>query len=234
LKSKYVGGELEIFSLAQNWKNYWRTKISPFLGDRVLDVGAGIGSNLTLLWKKPSYWLCIEPDADFLVEILTKARLLGAAEYVEVANCCISELVAKDRLFDTIIYIDVLEHIEHDSIELEMASRLLMPNGHLIVLSPAYQWLYSPFDTAVGHFRRYTRNQLISCSTRSLTLIKSEYLDSIGILPGLLNKLILKKHIPTPREVMFWDKIVVPISIVVDKLTFNTFGRTVYAIWTKK
>jgi 2-polyprenyl-3-methyl-5-hydroxy-6-metoxy-1,4-benzoquinol methylase len=62
--------------------------------------------------------------------------------------------------FDTIIYLDVLEHIADDRAELACAARLLSPQGCVIVLSPAHQFLFSPFDQAVGHYRRYSRATL--------------------------------------------------------------------------
>ena len=57
---------------------------------------------------------------------------------------------------DTILYIDVMEHIAGDRQEMADAAARLRPGGHLIVLSPAHQWLFSPFDEAIGHYRRYT------------------------------------------------------------------------------
>ena len=57
--------------------------------------------------------------------------------------------------FDTILYVDVLEHIADDAAELARARRLLTPEGNLVVLAPAHQSLFSPFDAAVGHYRRY-------------------------------------------------------------------------------
>lgn len=66
----------------------------------------------------------------------------------------------RDSRFDTILYIDVLEHIADDRAELVEAARRLNPGGYLVVLSPAHQWLFTAFDAAIGHVRRYTAKSL--------------------------------------------------------------------------
>ena len=59
-----------------------------------------------------------------------------------------------DKKYDTILYIDVLEHIEDDYAEIKHAMGLLTSGGRIIIVSPAHNWLYNPCDKAVGHFRR--------------------------------------------------------------------------------
>jgi len=59
----YVGDELSLFAQARNWKNYWSRKLEPFIEGSVLEVGAGIGSNLELLRKDQQPWVALEPDA---------------------------------------------------------------------------------------------------------------------------------------------------------------------------
>ena len=89
--------------------------------------------------------------------------------------------------FDTIMYIDVLEHIDNDREELSRAASHLRPDGHLIVLAPAHQRLFSPFDTAIGHFRRYNRPMLRTISPASLRLERMRYLDCAGLILSAAN-----------------------------------------------
>ena len=71
---KYSGQELEIFSTAQNWKSYWSSRIAPYMGNSILEVGAGIGANTRLfLNNKYQRWICLEPDAEF-------TRILSSSE----------------------------------------------------------------------------------------------------------------------------------------------------------
>jgi len=136
--------------------------------------------------------------------------------------------------FDTILYIDVLEHIENDKAEIEMAASRLNPGGHLIILSPAFQSLYSKFDNAIGHYRRYTRKELISLIPGSLKLRSLRYLDSSGFFLSFTNRLLLKQKYPTENQVSFWDKLIVPMSRISDKVFNYSFGKSILGVWQKK
>jgi hypothetical protein len=141
--------------------------------------------------------------------------------------------LTSERSFDTIIYIDVLEHIEHDKEELALASKHLRPNGRLIVLSPAHQWLYSPFDKAIGHFRRYTKNSLRRLEPPGLVLQQLRCLDAVGMLASLANRLLLKKSLPALKDILFWDRWLVPCSEIIDPLFGFCVGKTIFAVWHK-
>src|SRR5262249_44837670 len=149
----YLGSELVLFEKAVNWKGYWRSQIAPFVGGDVLEVGAGIGANTRVL-QSLAYdsWTCLEPDRHLAEQIPTMPR--HSTRVGTTRNLRFSER------YDSILYIDVLEHIEQDAAEMVLAASYLRPGGHLIVLSPAHQSLYTPFDQAIGHFRRYTRRSL--------------------------------------------------------------------------
>ena len=137
------------------------------------------------------------------------------------------------RKFDLVICIDVLEHILEDKKELQRATFYLKPGGHLIILSPAFQFLYSPFDKAIGHYRRYTIKSLTDISPLNCQVVKSNYLDSIGCLASLVNKLFLRSSNPSISQINFWDKKIIPLSYFFDKLFLNSFGRSLYFVWNK-
>ena len=136
--------------------------------------------------------------------------------------------------FDTILYIDVLEHIADDRAELARAGRHLAPEGNLVVLLPAHQFLFSRFDAAIGHFQRYDKRSLAAlcppeCRMRSLMM-----LDGAGFFASLANRFLLGAALPSPRQIAFWDKVLVPISRLLDRLTGRRFGKTVVAVWTRE
>lgn len=230
----YKGKELDLFSNAINWKTYWRNQIYPYLGSNILDVGSGIGSNLELLWTNSSKWVCLEPDYRFLSRIDNIRNKINAKDSVNIIGGDLNSLSVPKESFDTIIYIDVLEHILEDKKELLKATFYLKPSGHLVVLSPAFQFLYSPFDKAVGHYRRYTKKSLKNISPSNCKIIKSNYLDSVGCLASLMNKLFLRKSNPSISQINFWDKKIIPLSYLFDRLFLNSFGRSVYCVWKKK
>ncbi len=156
----YVGTELSLFAQARNWKKYYGSKIRPYIGKRVVEVGAGLGSTTQVLCTgESSEWVCLEPDQKLLKNIDVKIRS-GVLPQCCFAQKGVIQDVGVGNLYDTIVYIDVLEHIEFDAKELSDASLRLATGGYVIVLSPAYDFLYSPFDRSVGHYRRYTRKKL--------------------------------------------------------------------------
>ena len=157
----YVGTELELFAAAPRWKQYLRRQIARYLGADVLEVGAGIGSTTKALCQaQHRRWTCLEPDRSLLGQL---SQAIEAGELPGFCHAVAGTLddVADLAPFDTLLYIDVIEHIEDDRGQLARASGLIKPGGHLVVLSPAHQFLYTPFDRAIGHYRRYTRNSLL-------------------------------------------------------------------------
>jgi SAM-dependent methyltransferase len=228
----YVGGELDLFAAARRWKRYWASTIGPFVRGEVLEVGAGIGTNtLTLCDPSRHRWTCLEPDpalADTLRAAIASTPLGSARVIVGTTR----DLQAAPS-FDSVVYIDVLEHIEDDREELRRASALLRPGGHLIVLAPAHQFLYSPFDKAIGHYRRYSRHDLIHTAPPTVVIRRAIYLDAVGLAASLANRLALRQPLPTAAQIEFWDRVIVPVSRAVDPVLGFTLGKTVVAIWAK-
>lgn len=227
----YIGDELDLFSKAKNWKAYWSSQVIPFLQGSVLEVGAGIGSNTHLLFnRKVKNWTCLEPDGqlyDALKSNLLQDQNLNG---VQVVNGTMGDLDACSR-FDSIIYIDVVEHIEEDAQELALASSRLNPGGFLVVLSPAHQWLFSEFDERIGHFRRYCKKSLRAAAPLDLKLCRLRYLDSCGLAASLANRLILHQGLPKPKQIEFWDRQLVPPSVTFDRLTCYIFGKSILGVW---
>ena len=230
---EYAGTELELFAGAGNWKSYWADMIRPYLSGRVLEVGAGIGSNIPLLHGDSiSGWTAIEPDDRLASEIRRKRDdgLLPAS--CDIVTGTVADL-ADGLEYDTILYIDVLEHIPGDAEELRRAARHLAPGGHLIVLSPAHQYLFSPFDAAIGHVRRYSRQGLVRLAPPSCRLMSVRMLDCAGFFLSLANRAIMRSSMPTQSQIAVWDRFFVPVSRCLDGLLAFRFGKTVVAVWRK-
>lgn len=225
----YVGNELALFLHATNWKTYWASRIRPFIRGRVLDVGAGLGATFDYLGDAADQWTCLEPDPKLCEQF--RARLATRVRPPHVL-CGTSAVLEAEERFDTVLYVDVLEHIEQDRAELQSIMRHLEPGGSLIVLSPALPFLYSPFDKSIGHFRRYTSRTLSQVTPAGSTVKTWFYLDGIGVLASLFAR-VARRAAPTPAQVNTWDKAIVPVSRLTDSLTSRLFGRTIVMVWTK-
>ena len=227
----YVGDELDLFATATRWKAYFHRQISPYLGASVLEVGAGLGGTTRALCRgTEARWVCLEPDPALAARLEAEqaaGRLPGACEVVVGT---LNDQLAADR-FDSVLYMDVLEHIDDDRAELVQASRRVAPGGYLVVLSPAHQWLFTPFDRSIGHCRRYSRATLQAVSPPGLKLVWLGYLDAVGFFASLANKLLLRQAIPTPQQIAFWDRVLVRTSTWIDPILGNRAGKSVLGVW---
>ena len=229
----YVGKELDVFAHAINWKKYWSSEIRPYLTGDVLEVGAGLGANTEFLKShRACSWTCLEPDPDLVYrmrsKLMTQPRLADCR--IETGT---TETLGSESRFDTIIYIDVLEHIEKDREEMARASRLLRSGGRIIVVAPAHQWLYTSFDRAIGHLRRYNRSSLSACSPSDCDIVRFVYLDSAGMLASVSNRLFLQQAAPDLKQILLWDRFLVPSSRLLDRLTLHLIGKSILGIWRK-
>jgi SAM-dependent methyltransferase len=226
---QYVGNELELFARARNWKAYLASQIRPYLGHDVLEVGAGLGATSQMLCTPSQHsWTALEPDP----RLASKARASTSQMPVpyEVRTGTSSSLSPQES-FDSVLYIDVLEHIADDATEVRTSTRHLRPGGYLVVLSPAHQWLFSPFDAAIGHCRRYSGSTLRSAVTAPLRLVRRRYLDCVGVMASLVNKALLRQAAPTIRQIEIWDRVMVPISRRLDSALAFRVGKSILGVW---
>ncbi len=135
----YVGQELDLFAQASRWKKYWSDMLRPYLGAEVLEVGAGLGVNTPLLYgPAQSRWVCLEPDPNLSANLSENLKRMDSTRAYE-SRCGTLSPTDPNETFDTIIYIDVLEHIEDDAAELLAAAQQLLPGGRadrLIACTP--------------------------------------------------------------------------------------------------
>lgn len=230
----YLGGELELFAKAEHWKRYWAGQLRPFIRGDVLEVGAGLGTNTPLLrGASAGRWVCLEPDSRLVSAMRGRHAQCPLPSETILKTGTLDSLSDEDR-FDTLLYVDVLEHIEDDQREIKAAAKHLRGEGKLIVLAPAQEWLLSPFDRAIGHYRRYTRGFLRSLTAPGLRVLRAFYLDSLGLLASGANRFMLRQAMPTARQLAFWDKFIVPCSRILDPLLGYSLGKTVVCVWVRE
>jgi SAM-dependent methyltransferase len=228
----YEGEELGLFAGATNWKRYFRRQIEPHILGDVLEVGAGIGGTTALLSALPHRsWTCLEPDARLA------ARLRDRIDHGDLPLRADVHVGFLDNLppqstFDTILYIDVLEHITDDAGEMLRAAARLRPGGRIVVLCPAHSVLFSEFDRSVGHLRRYSRATLEAVCPATLRVASSFYLDAAGALVSLAARLS-GQAMPTPAQIAFWDKVLIPVSRVADVCIRHRLGKTIVVIFAR-
>jgi SAM-dependent methyltransferase len=229
-----VGTELDVFATAVGWKSYVRDTLQPYIGGAILEVGAGKGSFTISLSKLDcTEWVCLEPDSALADEIRQRRAANELPPYVNLVVGTEADL-PKEQVFDTILYLDVLEHISDDEAEVRRAARRLAIGGRLIILSPAFPMLYSKFDAAIGHYRRYTRKSLERLRPADIVAEAAFYLDAPGALLSLANRLLLRSAQPTLNQIAFWDRVMVPLARKLDPIVGRCVGRSVVVVWRKQ
>ena len=224
---KYPGEELDNFDKATVWRKYIYFEIKKFISGKVLEVGAGIGSFTNNYMSMIEDITLSEVDKDNFEIIKNKFK----NHKIDITRKTTNEINTK---FDTIMYLNVLEHIEKDKEEIKNAISRLNSKGHLIILVPAHNRLYSKFDEAVGHFKRYEINFFKNLSLENCKIKKVIYLDAMGYFLYYLNKIFFSEETyPSKLKIFIWDKIFTPLTFILDKLLINKFGKNILYIVKK-
>jgi cob(I)alamin adenosyltransferase len=225
---EYPGLELETFDKAKIWRKYIFFLIKKYFKNEILEVGAGIGSFTKNYINEFNNITLSETDSKNLDYIKKKF----ATKKIDTSDKLIQNI---NKKFNTIIYLNVLEHIEGDIDEINNALEKLNSNGYLIVLVPAHNKLYSKFDKAVGHVKRYELDFFKKNKFENTELVDLYYLDCLGYLLYYINRIFFKEETyPSKFKVMVWDKFFTPITILIDFLLRYRFGKNIMCIYRKK
>jgi len=213
---------------ATHYNQWIFSHVQPHLSGRTLEVGCGNGNFSTLIAQNCSELLAVDLDDTYTQQ--TQARLKG----YEHAQALTMDATKMDcaQAFDTIIMLDVLEHIEDDVSVLSRLREQLTPTGKLIVKVPAIEALYNSLDKAVGHHRRYSATALSNVIAQAnFSPPMLQYFNMAGIFGWWLNG-ALGKVTPPGEQVGWFDKCV-PLFQVVESVVPCPTGLSLFAIATK-
>lgn len=134
--------------------------------------------------------------------------------------------------FDTIVLLNVLEHVKNDQVAVQNCRYLLRKGGSLVILVPAYSWLYARLDKKLGHYHRYTLSSLSDIFYKNeLTIRKRFYFNAMGIVAWLYAKIFGLSIVPA-AEMKIYDKIV-PFARFVDRVVLRKIGLSAVIIGEK-
>jgi len=153
------GGEiLDRLTRAPRFTRWMADVIDPYIGDRVLEVGAGTGNMSVNLMPRSIYW-ATDVNPSYLEYLVT---MRSTRPYMRVAHTDAMDgtTFPTGQQFDTVVCLNVVEHVEDDVAALRNIRNALEPGGRAVVLVPCGPGLYGTLDEVLGHFRRYTEKQL--------------------------------------------------------------------------
>lgn len=229
---KYEGKDLEAMSFAKNYHAWILDIFKKFLGSKVAEVGVGSGDFSSLLLKLPIKELtAIEPSKKMFNK---HVEIIGDDIRIKRHNAFFSDI--KDRYknyFDSMIYVNVMEHIENDSTELTHIYNSLKQGGNVCIFVPALSWLYSRYDKSIGHFRRYHKKELVNKLEKAgFEITHVQYFDILGILPWFIVCKLLSKE-PNSKNVSVYDKFVVPIAKIIETIFPIPIGKNLLVVAKK-
>lgn len=216
---------------ATHYNQWIFSQLQPHVKGRTLEVGCGSGNFTTLIAQHCAELLAVDLDETYAGQ--TRSRLQNSPQdysHVSVITANATTLECAQP-FDTIIMLDVLEHIEDDIAVLHRLSQMLGLGGTLIIKVPALESLYNSLDKAVGHHRRYTPKTLETALAKAeYTNAKLSYFNLVGILGWWLNG--RRNRVTPPGEQVGWFDRCVPLFQTVESQLGCPVGLSLFAVAT--
>lgn len=231
---QYAADDLETMQEARRYAAHVFNLFRPYIGRRVLEVGAGIGTMTQKLAAVADSVFAIEPN----LNCATRARdAIGGNPKVSLHIAHLEDCDPIDlraHRFDTVFCVNVLEHIEDDVAALQAFKDVLQPGGHVLIYVPAVQAAYGPLDAELGHHRRYSKRTLARAfDNAGLDLDVLRYSNPIGLLGWMFNARVTKTTAHSRTQVILYETLVAPWALPLERLVAPPIGLSLVAIGSK-
>lgn len=228
----HAGSEtLELLAEAPQYNRWQFDMVAPYLGKRILEVGAGIG-NMSAQFLEGRPDLLVATDTDLYYRNRLTDRFAGrpevTVETLSMPDPSAGARFAKYRL-DTVIATNVVEHIEDDLGTVRTMKSLLVSGGRAIILVPALQSIFGEMDRELGHYRRYGRSQLRQLMERGgLQVERIDWFNRAGVFGWWFNGRVRRvSRIPLDQLKTF-DRLVPMLRL--ERLLPLPFGQSLIAV----
>ena len=225
----YSGEELDALAGAVNYYRWIVRRFAPYLGERIVEAGAGIGTFA-------GHLLEAAPDAHLtLVEPAENNYPHLAAAYaghprVRTVHGYLGD-AGDAAVADTIVAVNVLEHVADDGAFLRTAHRLLAPGGHLLLYVPALPAIYGTLDEAFEHHRRYTRAGLDAALREAgFRPRRVAYTNLPGVAAWWLSGRVLRRRTVSPRDARLYDRWMIPWIAALERVWTPPAGQSLIAV----
>lgn len=226
----YEGRDLEVLADCPRYYRWIADALIPYVQGRAIEYGPGRGTISELILQYVMQLALVEPSPNLAQELEAQ---YGEDEKVKV-HCETLEahtVNQADASVNTIIMVNVLEHVKDDAGTLQELRRIIAPGGHLLLFVPALQWLMSDLDRMHGHYRRYHREPLEKmCRDAGFEVLTTRYWDIPGVFAwGLINTIGGSVHF-NPRMVAIYDRFIVPIARSIESVVSPPIGKNLLLI----
>jgi SAM-dependent methyltransferase len=212
----------------RKYRQYQYDLIEPFVGRSILEIGSGLGDFSSQFSDRIDY-LAVSDSDPYCIDQL-RASYSGRSD-VDVLEVELPGEIKISRNVDTVILMNVLEHIQDDVTALRNLADCVEAGGRLIIWVPGYQRLYGDFDRQVGHCRRYSPATLRSAVEAAG--LRPQLCRPVNFLGGIAWWLAVRRlrvgHANT-RLVALYDTLVVPATRALERVFHPPFGQSVLCV----
>lgn len=212
----------------------WQSRLaSREVGSRIVEVGCGIG-NFTAMLADREAVVALDVEASCIEKHRQRFRDCPNI-HAEVMDACAAEFpsLASHRP-DSVVCLNVLEHIQDDRLALSNMSSILAPRGKVILIVPAFQALYGPIDARLGHHRRYSKRDFTALAHRAgLKVVTLRYMNSAGFVGWWMNAKVLPRQAQSESQIRIFDRVIVPVISRLEALVSPPFGQSIFAVLEK-
>lgn len=217
----------------------WQARlVKPELGQRVVEIGCGSGNFTRMLLDREAVF-ALDVDPECIERIGQRFR---DRSNLRTAVCNASELLVEQAVLDevrqfrpdSLVCLNVLEHIQDDRGALRGMAAILPPGGVIVLIVPAFEPLYGPIDRNLGHHRRYSRGSITTLAQDcGLRIEKLRYMNCAGFFGWWWNARVFQREAQSDRQIAFFDRFVVPIVSRIEARIRPPFGQSLFVVLQK-
>ena len=230
-EERYAADDLETMQEARRYAAHVFDLFRPHIGSRVLEVGCGIGTMSRRLADIAETVVGIEPNLNCARRVQEE---LGEHPRFSLRVCHLEECDKSElssHRFDTVVCVNVLEHIADDVRALKTFREVVAPKGRVLIFVPAVQAAYGPLDAELGHHRRYSKQTLSKALTEAgLELVALHYTNPIGLIGWMYNAHVANSTAHSLTQVRLFETLIAPWALPLERLIAPPIGLSLVAV----
>ena len=209
----------------------WQARTAKaYLGRRVIETGCGVGNFTRYLTDR---------DLVFSMDVVEECVERNRAHFASHPHMQFRWLDVQDPAFldlkslraDTIVCLNVLEHVRDDRLALKHMHHVLAPGGRAIFLLPAFEALYGPIDTNLGHFRRYTKSMWRNLAQDTgFRVTQLRYFNFAGFFGWWFNAHVLRRQAQSAGQIKLFDSLIVPVQSALESALPPPVGQSIFSV----
>jgi 2-polyprenyl-3-methyl-5-hydroxy-6-metoxy-1,4-benzoquinol methylase len=238
MNSKSMESHLDFYkrwgALAKPYFKWQIQQFSGYIGGRIGDIGCGLG-NFVEFFRDRELYVGFEPDEELAGEfgLAHKAGNVKLAAYGDVCTPQAVEEMKAHKL-DTIICINVLEHIKDDELALSNMAGGISRNGHICIIVPAFASLYGSLDRLDGHWRRYSKRDLPRLTRNpTVEIVRCHYMNFLGGLAWFVKGRVLQEKTHANENYTITNRLL-PLISLAERHVKPPFGLSMMMVLKKR